>query len=306
MNCPPCHSDNNMRKWGGPANHSIKSVAGIRLKSALLPFFLYKCHDCGFILKNPQIQSNELRECYRVSSDRVDLSSATPVSPRSLWIKLENLAKKYSPGRRILDVGCSNGAMLSTWDRSWAKYGVEPSAMASRCADKRGINVLAETIEQVYASSKFDCIISVDVIEHISRPLEWMASVVEHLSARGVVIIATGNMEYHLARIARSNYWYASFAEHVSFFSRRSLSHLASAVGGEVVDSLEYSFGGDLSPMISSYVQACKFMLAVTPKAISSAFAPWSALSLRNYPVLTSLPDHLAVVIANSPERSWG
>lgn len=51
-------------------------------------------------------------------------------------------ALAHSIGRRVLEVGCSNGAMLQQWGSDWVKSGIEPSMASAKVANQSGINVV--------------------------------------------------------------------------------------------------------------------------------------------------------------------
>jgi hypothetical protein len=62
-----------------------------------------------------------------------------------------------------------------------------------------------------------------DVIEHIYDVPSFLGQVVKRLRADGMLVMLTGNINSFLARMAKNNWWYVRYPEHVRFPSLRWL-----------------------------------------------------------------------------------
>jgi SAM-dependent methyltransferase len=131
------------------------------------------------------------------------------------------IAEKDRPAS-VLDVGCGAGDFLLTLPTHLTKYGVEPSAAAAAAARRRGVSILAPTLEELTPNAPFDVITMIDVIEHVAYPRELLDAALPHLAPGGSLIIATGDAGNALwRRVFRSRFWYSSFPEHLTFPSLR-------------------------------------------------------------------------------------
>jgi SAM-dependent methyltransferase len=123
--------------------------------------------------------------------------------------------KRGSPD--VLDVGCGSGNFLLTLSVG-SLNGVEPSVAASAAARKRGVSILAPTLDELPNDAVFDVITLIDVIEHVTDAGALLDAALRHLAPGGFLIVATGDAGYPLwRRVFRSRFWYSSFPEHITF-----------------------------------------------------------------------------------------
>jgi len=140
----------------------------------------------------------------------------------------EKIKSKIKNGK-ILEIGCGNGYLLQTLQNNgFDCYGIEPSPMAYSHAK----NVLDLHVENNFLhnssffNQKFDVIIMVDVVEHLSDMQKFMQQIIRVLNPNGYIFITTGNIESFTAKFARSNWGYFISWEHLSFFNPESIEYL--------------------------------------------------------------------------------
>ena len=214
----------------GPVFHPTPAmVAGVSIDLGNTDYELIRCRDCGFWFKHPPIPENSLLDCYARSSG-ANWGAAPDPHQRQFDI-LRDLVVTYAKGRRVLDVGCSNGALLEYLGPEWELNGVEPSEDAANWARTRGITVLSPTIDSLPRGHSFDVILAIDVIEHISSPMEFLVAARHLLKDDGVLVLLTGNTGSLPWRVCGNRYWYCSLPEHVSFFCERAMRSLAARLG---------------------------------------------------------------------------
>ncbi|MCP9903248.1 class I SAM-dependent methyltransferase [Cyanobium sp. BA5m-21] len=209
----------------------------------------------------------------------------------------EVTALTHSIGRRVLEVGCSNGAMLQQWGSDWVKSGIEPSRASAKVANQRGINVVGAHIGDLKCG-QWDCIVSVDTVEHIIDPMSFFRCAKDLLAPGGIIITLTGDMSFGLARCAGSRYWYASFPEHISFLVPATFSYIAGKLNGQVIFSRLYRWGspGALDG-VQFLLQSIKYIIMYLVLSASRSLGFKGVISRRGFPVMTAHCDHSLTVM---------
>jgi len=237
--CPVCGSPGPSDL--GPIVHRQPAlVAGVPIDLGDRAFRLRGCGSCGFQFKDPPIPSKDLLRCYRQASG--DHWQESPHPRKRRFDTLAKLLDKHARGRRIVDVGCFNGALLAYLGPAWERHGIEPSSEAAELAGRRGVRIVAPTLEQVpEALEPFDVVLAIDLVEHLVEPMQFFRRLRPLLRPGGVIIVGTGDSRAWSWRLAGSRYWYCGLPEHVSFFNERSLRSIAGSIGMRTVAHLRLS-----------------------------------------------------------------
>lgn len=210
----------------GPVVHGTPArVAGVEIDLGDTHYQILRCTRCKLQYKNPPIPMDKLMACYNASPENNWEHTPSPTKRR--FDQLNALAEAHAPGRRILDIGCSNGAVLQYFGDTWDRFGIEPSTEAARVAEQRGISILASTIESLDASETFDAILAIDLLEHLDDPRTFFGRALAHLNPAGVLIAFTGTTDAPSWKLLESRYWYVSLPEHLVFYCRDTIDHLA-------------------------------------------------------------------------------
>ena len=215
----------------GPILHPRPAlVAGVALELGGTEYWLRECRRCGFQFKDPPIPAERLMECYaRATSDNWETD---PDPHQRQFDVLRGLLETHASGRRVLDVGCFNGALLGYLGDGWQRYGVEPSQAAAELARRRHVEVLAPSLEELGRDTEpFDAIIATDVVEHIVEPMPFFQQVRDLLAPGGIVLLLTGDSRALAWRLQGGLYWYCSLPEHVSFYSKGTLDWIGDSLG---------------------------------------------------------------------------
>jgi len=178
----------------------------------------------------------------RLAIDRgayVHRYGAMDASPRS------DLAERLPPGcRRVLDVGCSQGASAAALRAAGVVEitGVEPdagdAAVAARVYD-RVLVVYLSDIREAWGGT-FDAILFGDVLEHLADPSDALAAVRPWLSPAGRVIASVPNAGNGsvIADLLGGRWDYVPYSTlsgtHLRFFTRASVARLFEACDYEV------------------------------------------------------------------------
>jgi 2-polyprenyl-6-hydroxyphenyl methylase/3-demethylubiquinone-9 3-methyltransferase len=158
-----------------------------------------------------------------------------------LWPVIAQVLRGLPPPRRIFDLGCGNGSTAhALWQLGYEVEGVDPSeegialarATYPECRLEPGSAY--EDLSQRFGS--FDCVISLEVVEHLYYPRQFALSVKGLLKPGGVGIISTPYHGYAknliLALLGKMDSHFNPLWDygHIKFWSRRTLELLFSEV----------------------------------------------------------------------------
>lgn len=199
-----------------------------------------RCRDCG------QWVSAATQARYLDSIAEFDVPEGTRPDERSQKRRFQQSERKLtqvvrrlnrsSPDVRLLDVGCSSGALLeAARSLGFTAQGVEPAPRAAAAARAAGLDVKQGVLEEVgFAADSFDAITLFEVVEHVRDPLPLLKECHRVLARGGLAVISTGNTASWTARAMGARWEYLDIARHgghVSFYNPWSMTLLAQRSG---------------------------------------------------------------------------
>ena len=206
---------------------------------------LKRCPSCG------QLLSACTQSRYDESMQEFDVPEGTLPSEQDrkrLQERVGNNLKqaasilgKPASELRLLDTGCSSGALLHVAsDIGFQVSGVEPATQAAATAKEAGFDVFNGLLSEArYPDNSFDIVTLYEVIEHLTGPLELVREVYRILRPGGLFLIGTGNADSWTVSALGSKWSYFSIeghGGHISFFTPASIRLLAEKSGFLVED----------------------------------------------------------------------
>jgi 2-polyprenyl-3-methyl-5-hydroxy-6-metoxy-1,4-benzoquinol methylase len=151
------------------------------------------------------------------------------------------------PYSRVLDVGCSTGntgAMLKGHGLCDWVSGIELYEETAKVAKTRLDQVIVGPVEialDEVVDQSFDCILCLDVLEHLVDPWSMLAQLAQKLRVGGIIICSIPNIRhisvlFHLIMLGRWQYTDSGILDrtHLRFFTKDSCYQLVSIKGFDV------------------------------------------------------------------------
>jgi SAM-dependent methyltransferase len=194
----------------------------------------WRCARCGHAWLDPSPTREELTRYYNtVYSVPRDLYVAhVPREYRALKPLLERHG--VVPGR-MLEIGCSYGAMLDAFRRDgWDVEGIELDSRAAAVARSLySLRIHEGPLEDVRSALRgdYDVITLYHVLEHVDDQISFVRDLASLCRPGGLVVIKTPNAQSLPARVLDG--WWEWFAapEHLRVFSPTSLRRLLEPEG---------------------------------------------------------------------------
>jgi SAM-dependent methyltransferase len=239
-------------------------------------FSIWKCGTCEVKFTTPVPGENEISRYYEsdeyISHDaqKGGLVNRIYKLARKFAIRSKyNLVKKYSKGRKLLDIGCGTGEFLHFCaEKGFNCQGIEPNGKA-RAFAKRKYNLSIR--EKIHFTPEergsLDCITMWHVLEHIEDPGATLRTLGEVLRPDGILIIALPNPDSWDARYYEK-FWAAfDLPRHLFHFNRQSFLNLAKNAGFIPVKILPQKLDSFYISMLSE-----KYLTGRSPNLVKAFF----------------------------------
>jgi 2-polyprenyl-3-methyl-5-hydroxy-6-metoxy-1,4-benzoquinol methylase len=201
---------------------------------------IVRCRDCGMVFVNPAPAGMASGEYYDTDGADYYLSPAKLESDYA-DVRFERelkLFREFCPRGAVLDVGCGSGAFLfqlrKRWSADYEILGTDVSGAPLDHAESRDVPVArGDFLEMVFGGRRFDGITLWAVAEHLAEPKRFLAKARELLNPGGVCFVLVPNLRSLAVRLLGAKYRYV-YAQHLNYFSARTLVQLGQAAGFEV------------------------------------------------------------------------
>lgn len=202
-------------------------------------FTFVRCRSCGLVYVNPQCATERLIENYEINASAdywvdVLLSAGEQEYDINKFTKCCEDLELLTPGRRVLDVGCSIGLFLKVArDRSWDTFGLELSKKAVDYAvNELKLDVRPLLLHEAdFEPESFDVVTLWEVLEHVPDPRDLLEQCRTMLKPGGVLAILVPNRNALSARIMRADCSCFGGRNHLWYFDPATLSALLDQTG---------------------------------------------------------------------------
>jgi len=192
-----------------------------------------RCASCGFAYLGSWSDSlgraEELYDYY-ASLDAGASSLRHSSENRERQLELLERFSEITRGKRLLDVGCGDGQLLSTaTEAGWVARGIDLSEAAISLCKARGLCASrTDFFSPELDDERFDVIVMSELIEHVPSPQRFFQRAERLLHEGGLLYLTTPNFG-SLSRRALGAAWSVLHEEHIGYFERASLRKVATS-----------------------------------------------------------------------------
>ena len=167
------------------------------------------------------------------SDGYADYLGAEPVLRRE-FARTVDFIRRHKGTGRLIEIGCAYGFFLDEARRAGFEVcGLELAETAAAHARGLGLNVVDGMLDEATLKSfgSADIIVLLDVIEHLPDPHDALALCAEYLRPGGIILLTTGDFGSLTARATGAHWRLMTPPQHLWFFTRESMRHLAGSAG---------------------------------------------------------------------------
>jgi len=205
---------------------------------------IHSCQRCGLEFLFPQPADDTLSSIYSSSyflgaKDTESVRRQEALKSATARLYLDAIAPFVRADKpRLLEIGCGSGDFLiEAQSRGFEVEGLEYSEHAASGANtrlgRRAVRVGSPETECLPAN-EYDVIGAFDVIEHLRNPRQALSYLHAALKPGGLVVIATPSLN-SWSRHILGRHWMEYKTEHLTYFSRRSLTQLFQGTGFDTI-----------------------------------------------------------------------
>lgn len=291
-NCPLC-GKNNYKLLFRDKNRR----EGLNIESNYV-----KCKKCGMIYLNPILDFKKFKEYDEIYSTKKGYYAKSNHLVKILYFLLEGYNLLFERSRyyhridskkgldkdgskkRILDIGCGDGAKLIPYYRMGREvYGVDLSSKSIEQAKKKlpeGAFFCKDLRNAGFKNDFFDMIRADAVLEHIEDPINFLILCRKYLKKNGKLCLYVPNAESFCMKVFGKyniNCWVPF---HINFFSEKTARKMLSQAGFQKI-KIYYNtptiyFLLSINQSIASLRKQDKFLIAVPiyEKLLYTIFSP--------------------------------
>lgn len=207
-------------------------------------FSLLNCNNCYFVFLAPRLTQEENDSLYdddyfkgqgfdrTVNYVKEYESEFDPEYSRIL-----DKINRYSKTGKLLDIGPGMGNLMDEAKKdNWDVYGLEVSEFAAKkLNDRFRGKVKRSSIKSgLFPDNYFDAVTMMEVIEHLTDPVESLKVISGYLKKEGILLIQTGNIRSLKAFIKGKSWNYILIPGHINYYSFKTMKETLKLSGFKV------------------------------------------------------------------------
>jgi SAM-dependent methyltransferase len=229
-NCPDCFSSE-LKLIG--ILPDVDEFSGNVLNHFIEGGSLYLCLKCELKFRLPILDKSEYFELYNAGDPNWIFDEK-----RNDWKILKKFIFKRIPAKgKILDFGCNMGDILYRLPNIYEKYGIEINKISAEITRSKINTTVWNGFDDLPSELELDIIYTIDVIEHLSSPRDFVINALSHIKTGGYIVLMSGDSNNFFWKISGSKWWYSVFPEHISFISKSWAIKLCKSI-----DNLEVAY----------------------------------------------------------------
>lgn len=201
------------------------------------------CQTCSHVFANPAPRPSFIQALYSQVEDPLYEEEAEGRAKN--FTKILSRLEKICPQKgSLFDVGAATGIFIHlARDRGWDADGIELSAWAVKYAqEKYGLNIVQGSFEETsLPANHYTAVTMIDIVEHMSNPLEAVQKALEILKPGGILCLVTPDIKSRASRIAGAKWWHFR-PGHLGYFTAKSLQKLLDLTGFTIVNKKKYAW----------------------------------------------------------------
>jgi SAM-dependent methyltransferase len=163
------------------------------------------CESCGTLFCNPRPSLETLDNFYKNSLSakfwfeeflpKVEESRREKIFKKKATQLFELINEKKINISNLCDVGAGSGIFMEELKKirnDISYFAIEPGLVSSKIISNKGFPVLQESVEHSKEwFNKFDFVVSLEVLEHVNKPIDFVKSINKLLIKEGYCLITT-------------------------------------------------------------------------------------------------------------------
>lgn len=198
------------------------------------------CETCGFYHAHPYPDNDFLTNYY----NEYVMPCPLHKEERFRFARIVNTI--LEPHSSIIDIGCGKGEILRELHAQGFQnlYGTESGAMYNESKKLEFATILQYDIENLCkwsseTSTTFDCVVLINVFEHVPEPISLMRQMKNIISPDGLLIFYVPNdfNRLQLTYMEKTLWkpWFIALPDHLNFFSLDTIDRVMAKAGYEVI-----------------------------------------------------------------------